>query len=79
MAEEMTTVQQLIQDIVDKTTLKREDIAYQLRQAGFGCCIATLHKWANGVGPAKNSTGAIAQALRKIQKAAPKKKKGASK
>ncbi len=76
MAEEKTTVQKLIEEIVKKTTLKREDIAYKLREAGFGCCLATLHKWAAGKGPAKNSTGAIAEGLRKILKA---NKKGARK
>lgn len=64
-----TTVQKLIEEIVAKTDLKREDIAYKLREAGFGCCLATMHKWATGIGPAKNSVGAIAEALRKILKA----------
>jgi hypothetical protein len=66
---EKTTVQKLIEEIVLKTDLKREDLAYKLREAGFGCCLATLHKWAIGTGPAKNSVGAIAEALRKILKA----------
>ena len=74
---EKTTVQKLIDEIVAKTDLKREDIAYKLREAGFGCCLATLHKWANAVGPAKNSVGAIAEGLRKILKA--NRKKGARK
>ncbi len=74
---EKTTVQKLIDEIVAKTDLKREDIAYKLREAGFGCCLATLHKWAGGTGPAKNSIGAIAEALRKILKA--NKKKGGRK
>ena len=66
---EKTTVQELIETITKKTKLKREDLAYKLREAGFSCCIATMHKWANGKGPAQNSAGAIAEALRKILKA----------
>lgn len=73
---EKTTVQELIETITKKTKLKREDLAYKLREAGFSCCIATMHKWANGTGPAQNSAGAIADALRKIRKAH---KKGARK
>ena len=66
---EKTIVQELIETITKKTKLKREDLAYKLREAGFSCCIATMHKWANGKGPAQNSAGAIAEALRKILKA----------
>ena len=66
---EKTTVQKLIENITGKTSLTREDLAYKLRGAGFSCCIATMHKWAIGTGPAQNSVGAIAEALRKIQKA----------
>lgn len=73
MAEEKTTVQKLIEQITTKTNLNREDLAYELRKAGFGCCLATLHKWAAGTGPAKNSVGAIAEGLRKILAASKKK------
>lgn len=66
---EMTTVEKLIKDVTEKTGISREDLAYKLREKGFGCCLATVHKWANGTGPAKNSVGAIAQVLREILKA----------
>ena len=66
---EKTTVEKLIKEVTEKTGITREDLAWKLRELGFGCCLATVHKWANGTGPAKNSMGAIAEALRGILKA----------
>lgn len=61
-----STVQRLIREVEEKTSLSKDDIAAKLREMGFGCSSSTLFKWARGVGPARNSAETIGVALQTI-------------